>query len=152
MHADSIVAGVSADWSEVATPNVDLGGLAQVPGPAGQVDIRQPSSVRQWQRAWKDRQVSLVFATFPEGRTYRYLCAVLVPDVRNAIPYVRPMREGMRSIGLSGRRTDLPHFSQYAGRLPDRRRAYGDIFSRTRAVEARGAMHMYIAFEATPPS
>jgi hypothetical protein len=152
VHADSIIAGISAEWTEVSTPNVELAGLAQVPGNGAQVDVRQPQSVRQWQRAWKDRQVSLVFATLPEGRTHRYVCAILVPDVRNAGPYLRPMAEGMQGLGLSGRSTDLPHFQEYAGRLPDRRRARGDIFSRSRAVEARGTMHMYIAFEGTPPS
>jgi hypothetical protein len=154
VNADAILAGVSdaGDWIEIPNPTVNVRALAQVPS---QTVLRgafpQPESVRQWQRTWNGRQVTLAFATFPERNAHRYVCMILVPDIRNAIPYLTAMREGMRSIGLSARSTDLPHYQEYAGRLSDRRRARADIFSRSQAVTERNTMHLYIAFEQAPP-
>lgn len=156
VNGEAILAGIptAGNWSELPEPTVEISALAQVPGGAAQADVfRGAESVRQWQRDVNGRRVSVVFATFPETGRYRHVCALIVPDVRNAGPYFSSMREGIESLGLSGRSTDLPHFQEYAGRLADRRRARADIFSRSRVVAgARSMMHMYIAFEATPPS
>jgi hypothetical protein len=149
MNADAILAAVtgSSDWTEVSSPDVDLPALEQVPSRLTTSVFRHADSVRQWQRTVNGRQVTLVIAALPARNVYRHACVLFAPDIRNAMPYLEAMREGMRAIGLSGRSTDLPHYQEYGGRLADRRRAHADIFSRSRAVSAPHAMHLAIVYE-----
>jgi hypothetical protein len=145
---ESIVAGIAeqTDWSEVADVNVDLAAMREVPNrTVAAAAFRNPESVRQWQRTWNGRTVNLVVATFPQGSAHRTVCGLVVPDVRNAGPYLTPLRERVQPIGLSARHTDLPHYQEYAGRLSDMRRARVEIFSRSRAINgALNTMHIYI--------
>jgi len=149
MNAETILAGVtgSPDWIEVATPDVNLRALEQVPSRLTTDVFRRADSVRQWQRNVNGRQLTLVIAAWPARNVYRHACVLFAPDIRNAMPYLEAMRDGMRAIGLSGRSTDLPHYQEYGGRLADRRRAHADIFSRSRAVSAPNAMHLAIVYD-----
>jgi len=149
MNAEAILAGVagSPDWIEVSAPDVDLPALEQVPSRLTTGVFRHADSVRQWQRTVNGRQLTLVIAALPERNVYRHACVLFAPDIRNAMPYLDTMRDGMRAIGLSGRSTDLPHYQEYGGRLADRRQAHADIFSRSRAVSAPHAMHLAIVYE-----
>lgn len=148
VNHDAIVAGITStpEWSEVAAPDVDVASLSQVPNRAVPATaFRQPEAVRQWQRMWNGRQVSVVVATFPQGSAHRYVCGIVVPDIRNAGPYFTPVRDGVRTIGLSPRHTDLPHYQDYTGRLSDMRRARVEVFSRSRAIRGGlNTMHIYI--------
>lgn len=145
---DAIVAGISeqADWSEVTDLTVDVTALGQVPNRSvAAASFRSPESVRQWQRMWNGRMVSAVVATFPQGSAHRTVCAIVVPDVRNAGPYFTPVRERVRAIGLAPRHTDLPHYQDYTGRLSDMRRARVEVFSRSRVIRGGlNTMHMYV--------
>jgi hypothetical protein len=149
MNAEAILAGVagSPDWIEVSTPDVDLPALEQVPSRLTTGVFHRADSVRQWRRTVNGRQLTLVIAALPARNVYRHACVLFAADVRNAMPYLEAMRDGMRAIGLSGRSTDLPHYQEYGGRLADRRRAHADIFSRSRAVSARNAMHLAVVYE-----
>lgn len=149
MSAEAILAAVTAssDWTEVSSPDVDLPALEQVPSRLMAGAFRRADSVRQWRRTVNGRQLTLVIAALPERNHYRHACVLFAPDIRNAMPYLEPMRDGMRTIGLSGRSTDLPHYQEYGGRLTDQRRAHADIFSRSRAVSAPHAMHLAIVYE-----
>jgi hypothetical protein len=148
---DGIVAGISetADWVEEPSPSIDLAQMAQVPGNSiADVAFNQPESVRQWQRQWNGRQVTLVYATFPVGATHRNVCALIVPETRNASPYFAPLAEAMQPIGLTPRLTNVPHHQEYSGRLRDMRRARAEIFSRSRTIAGgRNIMHLYIGFD-----
>ena len=148
---EAMLAGIAemTDWTETQDVTVDVAALAQVPNQSmPQTAFRQPESVRQWQRTVEGKQVSLVFATFPQGSPHRNVCAIVVPDVRNAGPYLTPLREALAPVGLSARTTDLPHYQEYAGRTRDMRRVRAEIFSRSRALPAgRNTMHLYIAFD-----
>jgi hypothetical protein len=149
MNAEAILVGVAGtpDWIEVSIPDVDLPALEQVPSRLTTGVFHRADSVRQWQRTVNGRQVMLVIAALPARNVYRHACVLFAPDIRNAMPYLEAMREGMRAIGLSGRSTDLPHYQEYGGRLADRRRAHADIFSRSRAVSVPQAMHLAIVYE-----
>lgn len=148
VNHDAIVAGITGteDWSEVPSPNVDIAAMAMVPNrsvPAAA--FRQPESVRQWQRLWNGRIVSVVVAAFPQGSAHRYVCGIVVPEIRSASPYFAPMREAVQAFGLAPRFSDLPHYQDYSGRLSDMRRARVEVFSRSRALSgALNTMHIYI--------
>ena len=149
MNADAILAGVtgSTEWTEVATPTVDLRGLEQVPSRLMGSALRRVDTVREWQRTVNGREVRLVIAELPERSAYHHACVLFAPDIRNAMPYFDAFEEGVRAIGLRAQSTDLPHYQEYGGRLADRRRAHADIFSRSRAVSASGTMHLSIVYE-----
>lgn len=148
--ADAIVARIAetADWVEAPGSSIDLVQMAQVPGNSiPDIAFSQPESVRQWQRTWNGRQLTLVFATFPVGAAHRNVCAIIAPETRNAAPYFAPLAEAMRPIGLSPRVTNIPHHQEYSGRLRDMRRARAEIFSRSRTLPGRNIMHLYIGFD-----
>lgn len=149
VNAGATLARVAADgdWSEASAPSVDLRALEQVPSRLTTGVFRRSESVRQWQRTVNGRQLTLVVATLPERSVYRHVCALFAPDIRNAMPYFEAFRDGMRAIGLSGRSNDLPHYTEYGGRLTDRRRAHADMFSRSRAVQTPRTMHLVIVYE-----
>jgi hypothetical protein len=148
---DAILAAITgmADWTEVPDVTVDVAAMAQVPNQLmPQSAFRQPESVRQWQRTVEGKQVSLVFATFPQGSPHRNVCAIVVPEVRNAGVYLPSLREALTPMNLAARFTDLPHYQEFAGRTRDMRRVRAEIFSRSRALPAgRNTMHLYIAFD-----
>ncbi|MBX3561250.1 MAG: hypothetical protein KF780_05500 [Sphingomonas sp.] len=149
MNADTILSGVtsSPEWTEVPSPDVDLPKLDQVPSRLVSGAYRRPDSVRQWQRTLNGRMVTLVIATLPARNVCRHVCVVFAPDIRNAMPYLDAMGEGMRALGLSGRSTDLPHYREYGTRLADRRHAHADIFSRSQAVSTARTMHLAIIYQ-----
>ena len=149
MDAEAILANVtgSADWTEVASPTVDLRALEQVPSRLTGGIFRRPDSVREWQRTVNGRQLTLVIAALPERNVYRHACVLLASDIRNAMPYLDAFEDGMEAIDLSGQSTDLPHYQEYGNRLADRRRAHADIFSRSRGLATPRTMHMAIVYE-----
>jgi hypothetical protein len=151
VSAESIIAAIAEqpEWSEVTDVTVDVPALRMVPNRSvAAASFRQPESVRQWQRNWNGRMVSTVVATFPQGSAHRTVCALVVPDVRNAGPYITPMRDGLQAMGLVPRHTDLPHYQEYAGRLSDMRRARVEIFSRSGAIRGGlNTMHIYVGVD-----
>jgi hypothetical protein len=148
---EAILAQISelTDWTEVPDVTVDVAAMAQVPNQLmPQTAFRQPESVRQWQRTVDGKQVSLIFATFPQGSPHRNVCAIVVPDARNAATYLPQLREALTPLGFSARFADLPHYQEFAGRTRDMRRVRAEIFSRSRALPAnRNTLHLYIAFD-----
>ena len=149
MSADAILAAVtgSSEWTEVASPTIDLRGLGEVPSRLTTGVFRRDATLREWTRTVNGRQLTLVIADLPERSVYRHVCALFAPDIRNAMPYFDAFRDGMRAISLSGKSTDLPHYLEFGGRLEDRRRAHADIFSRSRAASTPRTMHLAIVYE-----
>jgi len=149
VNADAILAGVtgSTDWTEVAAPTVNLRGLEQVPSRLMTSALRRPESVRQWRRTVNGRELTLVIARLPDRGAYRHVCALFAPDIRYGWPYFDAFEEAMEGISLSGKSNDLPHYTEYGGRLADRRRAHADLFGRSRAMATPRTMHLAIAYE-----
>ena len=148
VNHEAIVAGITeqADWSEVTDVSVDVAAMRMVPNRSvAATSFRNPESVRQWQRMWNGRMVSVVVASFPQGSAHRTVCALVVPDIRSASPYFAPLRDRMQPMGLTARYADLPHYQEYGGRLSDMRRVRVEIFSRSRAISGGlNTMHIYI--------
>ncbi|HEV2817250.1 MAG TPA: hypothetical protein VGW40_08550 [Allosphingosinicella sp.] len=136
----------NGQWTEIPADDLDMARLGQVPAQVPVGHFNRPATVRQWRRTVDGKEVRAILATYERGN-YPNVCAIIVPDVANAMGYMSPFRAALRPLGLSGKSTDLPHYQEYSGRLADRRKARADIFSRTRVRGAPRSMHMYIAFE-----
>lgn len=146
--AESIEARMNADsaWSRLSDADlaVDEFGTVKSMEPIG--DFKKPAGYMQWRRTVDGKEVRVVLASFEGKGRYKNLCALLVPDVKNSLPYLDPFKAAMKSLGLKGKSVDLVHYMEYSGKLTDGRKARGDIFSRTRVLQPGDNMHMYIAF------
>ncbi|HEX8124267.1 MAG TPA: hypothetical protein VF548_01660 [Allosphingosinicella sp.] len=148
LTAEAIEARLSADaaWSPLSDRDLaaDEFGTVKSMQPIG--DFKKPTGYKQWRRTVDGKEVRAVLASFEGKGRYKTLCALLVPDVKNAFPYFDGFKDAMKAAGLKGKSTDLPHYQEYSGKLADGRKARGDIFSRTRVLQPGDNMHMYIAF------
>lgn len=146
--AEAIEARMSSDGAWQRLTDTDLAveefGTVRSMQPIG--DFKKPAGYAQWRRTVDGKEVRVVLARFEGKGRYKTLCALLVPDVKNMFPYLDSFDEAMKTLGLKGKSTDLPHYREYSGKLADGRKARGDIFSRTRVLEPGHNMHMYIAF------
>ncbi|HYE27714.1 MAG TPA: hypothetical protein VEA61_05720 [Allosphingosinicella sp.] len=123
---------------------VDEFGTVKSMQPIG--DFKKPAGYKQWRRTVDGKEVRVVLAAFEGKGRYKNLCALLVPDVKNALPYLDPFRGAMKAVGLKAKSVDLVHYMEFSGKLADGRKARGDIFSRTRVLQPGDNMHMYLAF------
>jgi hypothetical protein len=141
-------AAIAADagWEVTDAGALDMEAFATVPSPSRNFDYSDPTSVKHWTRRIDGQLVHAILATFPAKRRYPNLCAVIVPGVKNAMPYGEAFREAAKAAGLKGKSTDLPHYYEYSGKPQKDRPVRAEIFSRSQVVAAPNAMHMYIAF------
>lgn len=146
--AAAIEARMNADarWAPIADQDLAAGEFGTVKSMQPIGDFKKPSGYRQWRRTVEGKEVRVVLASFAGKGRYKTLCALLVPDVKNALPYLDPFKAAMKAAGLKAKSVDLVHYMEFAGKLADGRRARGDIFSRTRVLQPGDNMHMYLAF------
>jgi hypothetical protein len=111
-------------------------------------DFKKPQDVKVWSRTVDGKQVRAVVASYaPKKSRYSTVCALLVPGVPNGMAYFDGFRSQMKSVGLKGKSTDLPHYVEFTGKLADGRKSRADLFSRTQVTPGeRDTMHLYIAF------
>ncbi|MDQ3143821.1 MAG: hypothetical protein M3Q57_02935 [Pseudomonadota bacterium] len=111
-------------------------------------DFKKPQDVKLWSRTVDGKQVRAVLASYaPKKSRYATVCALLVPGVPNGMAYFDGFRGLMKSAGLKGKSTDLPHYVEFTGKLADGRKSRADLFSRTQVTPGeRDTMHLYIAF------
>lgn len=144
--AEAIEARMNADsrWRRLTDSDLAVEAFATVrPGvPSG--PFKRPGPYKQWLRTVDGKEVRLVLVTY-QGR-YKTLCAVLVPDVKNAMPYLDGFDDALKAMGLKRVETNLPHAAEYHGRLSDRRKSWGQIYSRSDVLGPGRNMHMYVAF------
>ena len=148
LTAEAIEARLAANAAWMRLPDQDLAAaeFGTVKSQVPVTDFKKPTGYRQWRRTVDGKEVRAVLVSFGEKNRYRTLCALLVPDVRNALPYWDGFRDAMKALGLKGKSTDLPHYQEFSGRMADGRKARGDIFSRSRVLGRGDDMHMYVAF------
>ena len=135
-----------AAWAS-ESPDVDVSKFGISRAIERNFDYSKPESVKQWSRVIDGVKVRAVLATFPAKRRYPALCAFVVPDVKVGWPYNDAFELGVKTIGLKGKSTDLPHYFEYSGKVgSEKRPVRAEIFGRTQAVADKGAMHLYVAF------
>jgi hypothetical protein len=143
--AESIEARMNADsaWTPVADTDLAVEALGATEGQM--TEFRKPTGYKQWRRSVDGKEVRVLLASFGEKARYRTVCALLVPDVKNALPYWDGFKDAMKAAGLKGKSVNLVHFQEFSGKLADGRKARGEMFSRS-GVLADKSMHMYLAF------
>jgi hypothetical protein len=143
--AEAIEARMDSDgaWTRVADTDLAVEEFGATEGQM--TEFRKPTGYKQWRRSVDGKEVRVVLASFGEKARYRTICALLVPDVKNALPYWDNFRDAMKTVGLKGKSVNLVHFQEFSGKLADGRKARGEMFSRS-GVLADKSMHMYIAF------
>jgi hypothetical protein len=109
-------------------------------------DFAKPVTISQWNKSVDGAAVTALVATFPEKRRYPTLCAMIVPNVQYGWPYADAMKAGMKSLGIKGKSTDLPHYFEFASKLANGRPARAELFGRSQALGKEKAMHLYIAY------
>ena len=110
-------------------------------------DFAKPLTTSQWSKTIDGATMTAVVATYPEKRRYPTLCAVVAPDVKQGWTYADQMRDGMKTLGIKGKSTDLPHYFEFASKLANGRPARAEVFGRSQALGGRQkAMHLYIAY------
>lgn len=144
--AEAIEARMNADsaWRRLTDMDLEVEELARVkPGvPTG--PFKRPGPYKQWLRTVDGKEVRLLLATY-EGR-FKTLCALLVPEVRNAMPYLDGFDDAMKAMGFKGSATNLPHHKEYFHKSSGGREGRGEIFSRSGVLGPGRNMHMYVAF------
>jgi hypothetical protein len=136
----------SNGWT-AETPDVDVPKFGISKAIDRNFDYSKPDSVKQWSRVMDGAKVRAVLATFPGKRRYPTLCAFVVPGVKAGWPYNDAFKAIVKSVGLKGKSTDLPHYFEYSGKVgPDKRPVRAEVFGRTQAVADKNALHLYIAF------
>jgi hypothetical protein len=148
LTADAREAAVAAnpEWISVDGADVRVREFQRVPSIEPVFGLEKPTSVKQWRRTWNGKDTRAVIVRYADKNRYRALCAVIIPDVDNAMPYIGDFRRALKPLGLNGKSTDLPHYQEYSGRLQNGRRSRADIYSRSTAVVGGKNMHLYIAY------
>lgn len=141
------VALASAGWSKDAVVSVNVDKLAISRSIDKNYDFSKADAVEQWSGTVDNRLAKVVLANFPAKRRYPHLCAMIIDDVANAMPYSDSLKTAFKAFGIGGKSVDLVHYFEYAGKVgADRHPVRGEIFTRSLASGAKNSMHMYVAF------
>jgi hypothetical protein len=141
-------AAISSDpaWKPMDVMDIDVAKFSIVKSNSINFDYRNPIVQKQWSREFEGRTVRVVLARFDPKRRYPSLCAIVVPDVENALPYWDAFREASKAIGLKGKSVDLVHYVEYSGQ-PTGTPMRTDMFSRSQVLGGRKDMHMTLGFQ-----
>ncbi len=146
IEARQAVIETDAEWRSADPSNVVTKNLENVPTLQQNFVYNKPTSVRLWMRNIDGKTVRAILATFPDNRRYPNLCAIVVPGVKNAMPYADAFRGVAKAAGLKGKSVDLPHYFEFSGKPQNGHAVRAEVFSRSLVVGAPATMHMYIAF------
>jgi len=139
-------AAIAADggWTAADPSALTFEELGTVESLGPITDFRKPQDIKAWSRRLDGKQVHLVLASYePKRSRYRTTCALLVPGVKNGMAYWDGYRALMKLLGLKGKSNDLPHYTEYSGKLADGRPARGDLYSRSQVLQGeRELMHL----------
>jgi len=109
-------------------------------------DFAKPLTISQWSKTIDGKAMTALVATYPEKRRYPAICVMIAPDVQYGWTYSDALKAGMKGLGIKAKSTDLPHYFEYASKLPDGRPVRAELFGRSQALGRQKAMHLYIAF------
>ncbi len=141
-------AAIAADpaWKPMDAMDIDVAKFSIVKSNSINFDYRQPLLQKQWSREFEGRTVRVVLARFDPKRRYPSLCAIVVPDVENALPHWDAFKAASQAIGLKAKSVDLVHYVEYSGQ-PTGTPMRTDMFSRSPVLGGRKDMHMTLGFQ-----
>ena len=141
------VALQQAGWTKDAAPDITVKNLGISRAIEVNYDFSKPDAVEQWSSTIDGKRARVVLASFPTKRRYPNLCALVVDDVTNALPYGNDLRTAFKSFGIGGKSVDLVHYYEFAGKVgADKHPVRGEIFTRSLASGAKNSMHIYVAY------
>jgi hypothetical protein len=136
-----------AGWTKDAAVTVNVAGFNVSKAIERNYDFAKPDAVEQWSGSIDNRPARVVLAAYPVKRRYRHLCALLIDDVANALPYGEPLKMAFKTFGIGGKSVDLAHYFEYAGKVgADKHPVRGEIFTRSVVSGAKNSMHIYVAY------
>ena len=137
----------AAGWSADPAVTVDVPKLEISRAIERNYRFRTVEAARQWSGTIDGAPARLVLATFPARERYKHLCAVVIDDVENAMPYGNAVRAAFRTFGIGGKSVDLVHYYEFAGRFgADRDPVRGEIFTRSQGGPGPKTAHLYVAY------
>jgi hypothetical protein len=108
-----------------------------------EADLKKAEYPADYTPGLKDIIVSRAWAYILNGKEYQLIlvqtgawhasdvrCALRIAAKETIFPYFDPFRDLMKSKGLKGRETNLPHYMRMSGKLPDGRYSEGILSSR----------------------
>ncbi|MFS0737258.1 hypothetical protein ABC347_09430 [Sphingomonas sp. 1P06PA] len=141
------VALASAGWTKDASLSVSVDKLGISRSINKNYDFSKPEAAEQWSATVDNRPARVVLASFPVKRRYAHLCALVVDDVANAMPYADSLKVAFKTFGIGGKSVDLVHYFEFAGKIaPERHPVRGEVFTRSLASGAKNSMHIYVAY------
>lgn len=137
----------TARWTKDASPTIDVAKLNVSKSIDKNYDFAKPDVVEQWSGSIDGRPARVVLASYPAKRRYPHLCALVVDDVANAMPYGDALKSAFKAFGIGGKSVDLVHYYEFAGKVgAEKHPVRGEIFTRSLASGAKNSMHIYVAY------
>lgn len=134
-------------WREDSAPTIDVEKLEISKTISKNYSFRKPAAVRHWTGIVDGAAARIVLANFDAKQRYPHLCALIMEDVRNAMPYHDELKSAFKEFGIGGKSVDLVHYFEYAGKVgSDKHPVRGEIFSRSLATPGKQIMHIYVAY------
>jgi hypothetical protein len=104
-------------------------------------------SSQQWSGTVNGAPARLVLATFPDNQRYKHMCALVIDNVENALPYGGDLRTAFKTFGIGAKSVDLVHYYEFAGKVgPDKHPVRGEIFTRSKGGLGPKSTHIYVAY------
>jgi hypothetical protein len=142
-------AAIAADpeWKPLPGNMIDVPAFGITKSQSPNFDYTKPLSEKTWQRSFEGRTVYAVLARFDPKRRYPSLCALVVPNVENALPHWDAFRGVAQAAGLKAKSVDLVHYVEYSGK-PQGTPVRMDMFSRSFVLgQGEKTLHMTAAFQ-----
>lgn len=134
-------------WVESTSVTIDVSKLNISKSIDRNYDFSNPEKITEWTKALDGRLFKMILASFHAKRRYPNLCALIVDDVSNAMPYADELKDAFKAFGIGGKSVDLAHYFEFSGKLgADKHPARGEIFTRSFASGAKKSMHIYVAY------
>jgi len=137
----------AAEWTADPAVTIDISKMEFSRAIDQNYRFRTVEAARQWSGTIDGAPARLVLATFPAKERYKHLCAIVIDDVENAMPYGDAVRAAFRTFGIGGKSVDLVHYYEFAGRFgADKHPVRGEIFTRSQGGPGPKTAHIYVAY------
>ncbi len=149
LQFETCEAAIAADpeWKPLPGNMIDVPAFGVTKSQSPNFNYSKPLSEKTWQRSFEGRTVYAVLARFDPTRRYRSLCALVVPNVENALPHWDAFKGVAQSAGLKAKSVDLVHYVEYSGQ-PHGTPVRMDMFSRSLVLgQGEKTLHMTVAFQ-----
>jgi hypothetical protein len=139
--------GSMSDWHADQAVTVDIPKLEISGAIDHNYSFKKSLSAQQWSGTIDGAPARVVVATFPESERYKHLCALVIGNVENALPYGDDLRSAFKAYGIGGKSVDLVHYYEFAGKVgADKHPVRGEIFTRSKSSPEPKSAHIYVAY------